>query len=68
MDSITVPAGTFDAYKISRDMGSEQNYSYLYYVPEAGFYAKISSHLEKDDSGKTVLNYEHELVSTTYEP
>lgn len=66
MDSITVPAGTFDAYKISREMGSEQNYSYLYYVPEVGFYAKISSHLEKDDSGKTVLNYEHELLSTTY--
>jgi hypothetical protein len=66
MDSITVPAGTYDAYKISRDMGGEQNYSYLYYVPEVGFYAKVSSHLEKDDSGKPVLNYEHELVSTTY--
>lgn len=68
MDSITIPAGTYDAYKISRDMGSEQNYSYLYYVPEVGFYAKVSSHLEKDDSGKTVFNYEHELVSTTYKP
>ena len=67
MDSITVPAGTFDAYKISTDVGSEQNYSYRYYVPEVGFYAKVSSHLE-DDSGKTVLNYEHELVSTTYKP
>ncbi len=67
MESITIPAGTYDAFNISTDEGSEQNYSYLYYVPEVGFYAKISSYLE-DDSGRTVLNYQHELVSTTYTP
>ncbi len=68
MANITVPAGNYDAYNISKDMGSAQNFSYLYYVPEIGFYAKYSSHLELDDSGKPVANYEHELVSTTYTP
>jgi hypothetical protein len=66
--SISVPAGDYDAYNISSDVGGAQNYSYLYYVPEVGFYAKISSHLELEDTGEPYLNYEHELVSTTYTP
>ena len=68
MASITVPAGTYDAYNISRDMGSAQNFSYTYYVPEVGFHAKYFAHSELDDSGKPVMNCKHELVSTTYTP
>lgn len=68
MASITVPAGTYDAYNISTDMGSAQNFSYSYYVPQVGSYAKYSAHSELDDSGKPVKNYEHELVSTNYKP
>lgn len=68
MASITVPAGIYDAYNISTDMGSAQNFSYSYYVPEVGYIAKFSTHLELDGSGKPVMNYEHELVSTTYTP
>jgi hypothetical protein len=67
MTNITVPAGPYEAYNLSTDVGSAQNYSYLYYVSEVGFIAKVSYHLE-DDSGKPVLNYEHELVSTNYTP
>ncbi|MCK4348186.1 MAG: hypothetical protein KAW47_06180, partial [Thermoplasmatales archaeon] len=66
MASINVPAGTYEAYNISTDEGSAQNFSYVYYVPQVGFYAKYSAHSELDDSGKPVMNYEHELVSTTY--
>jgi len=68
IENITVPAGTYDAYRISTDEGSEQNYSRHYYVPEVGFYAKVSNHLETEEDGKPLLNYEHELVSTTYKP
>jgi len=68
MESITVTAGTYEAYNISTDEGSAQNYSYLYYVPQVGSYAKWSYHTELDDSGKPVSNNEAELVSTTYEP
>ena len=68
MANITVPAGTYDAYNISTDMGSVQNFSYSYYVPEVGFIAKYSTHLELDDSGKPVRDWEHELISTTYTP
>lgn len=68
MANINVPAGNYDAYNISTDMGSAQNFSYIYYVPEVGSYAKYSAHSELDDSGKPVANFEHELVSTTYTP
>ena len=67
MTNINVTAGEYNAYNISTDMGSAQNYSYMYYVPEVGSYAKFSSHTELD-SGKPVSNFEHELVSTTYTP
>ena len=65
--SITVPAGTFEAYNISRDMGSSQNFSYSYYVPEVGFDAKWVTHTELD-SGEPYTNVKAELVSTTYTP
>ena len=68
MASITVPAGTYEAYNISTDEGSAQNFSYVYYVPQVGSYAKYSAHSELDDSGKPVMNYEYELVSTNYKP
>lgn len=68
MANITVPAGTYDAYNISTDMGSAKNFSYSYYVPEVGYIAKYSTHLELGDSGKPVMDWEHELVSTTYTP
>ena len=68
MANITVPAGPYEAYNISTDMGSAQNFSYTYYVPQVGSYAKYSAHSELDDSGKPVENYEYELVSTTYTP
>ena len=68
MTNITVPAGPYEAYNISTDVGSAQNFSYLYYVPQVGSYAKISRHLELDGSGKPTMNYEHELVSTNYSP
>jgi hypothetical protein len=68
MASITIPAGTYEAYNISSDMGSSQNYSYVYYVPEVGSYAKYSAHAELDVSGKPIMNNEFELVSTNYEP
>ncbi len=67
MTNITVPAGTYEAYNISTDIGGAQNFSYLYYVPEIGYSVKFSR-LELDNSGKLVLNYEHELVSTNYSP
>lgn len=68
MESITVPAGTYEVYNISTDEGSAHNFSYGYYVPQVGFYAKWSYHTELDDSGKPVFNTEAELVSTTYKP
>jgi hypothetical protein len=68
MASITVPAGTYEAYNISTDEGSAQNFSYSYYVPQVGSYAKWVSHHELDDSGKPVSNNKFELVSTTYNP
>ena len=67
MADITVPAGDYEAYNVSRDEGSAQNFSYCYYVPEVGFYAKWTFHTELDD-GKPVENNEAELVSTTYTP
>ena len=66
LSSISIPAGNFDAFNISTDEGSEQNYSYVYYVPEVGFYAKYSSHYEWFE--KPVLNEAYELISTTYIP
>jgi hypothetical protein len=68
IESINVPAGTYEAYNISTDEGGAQNFSYLYYVPQVGSYAKYVSHYELDDSGKPVSNHKFELVSTTYEP
>jgi uncharacterized membrane protein len=68
IESINVPAGTYETYNISTDEGSAQNFSYLYYVPQVGSYVKWFSHHELDDSGKPVSNYRFELVSTTYEP
>ena len=70
MATITVPAGTYEAYNLSTDVyfGNAHNFSYSYYVPEIGFFAKLSYHIDWDDSGKTASNYELELISTTYKP
>ena len=70
MANITVPAGPYEAYNVSTDVyfGSAHNFSYNYYAPEVGYSVKYSAHNDWDDSGKPALNYEHELVSTTYTP
>jgi len=70
MANITVPAGTYEAYNVSTDFyfGSAHNYSYDYYVPEVGYFVKLLSHNDWDDSGKPALNYHHELISTTFKP
>ena len=64
---ITVPAGAFESYNISSIYPNEYNYAYVYYVPEVGFITKWSEHWA-DDSGKTLLDYELELISNTYKP
>jgi hypothetical protein len=70
MANITVPAGTYDAYNVSTDVyfGSSHNYTWTYYVPEMGFYAKQITHSDWGASGKLTQDYKYELVSTTYEP
>jgi hypothetical protein len=70
MANITVPAGTYDTYNVSTDVyyGSSHNYSWTYYLPEAGFYAKQSIHSDWEGTGKLTAEYNFELVSTTYKP
>jgi len=70
MANITVPAGTYDAYNVSTDVyfGSSHNYSWTYYVPQIGFYAKQSIHNDWGATGKPTGIYEFDLVSTTYKP
>jgi hypothetical protein len=70
MATITVPAGTYDAYNVSTDVyfGSSHNYTWTYYIPEFGFYAKQVSHADWGDTGKLTGDYKFELVSTTYKP
>ena len=70
MANITVPAGTYDSYNVSTDSyaGSSHNYTWTYYVPEVGFYAKQLIHSDWGDTGKLSQDYQFELVSTTYEP
>ncbi len=70
-ESIDVPAGTFDVYKVEADYhwgyeGDDTFYSY--YAEEVGNVVKASLNI---DFGKTEVTYysmEMELVSTTYEP
>jgi hypothetical protein len=57
----------YEAYNISTDEGVG-NFSYSYYVPELGEYAKQSNYYEFDETGKIYSYYQTELVSTTYQP
>lgn len=70
MANISVPAGTYDAYNVSTDVyfGSSHNYTWTYYVPQVGFYAKQLAHSDWGDTGKLTGDYKYELVSTTYTP
>ena len=71
MASITIPAGTYDAYNVSieRPWGlSAYDYDRYYYVPELGNVAKQFIHKDWDSSGRTWFDSEIELVSTTYNP
>jgi hypothetical protein len=74
MATITVPAGTYDAYNISREGNFHQDYedyyttTWSYFVPQVGYVAKQFHHLNYDDSGQYFHEYIGELVSTTYEP
>jgi hypothetical protein len=65
--TITIPAGTYEAYNVSTDEGAH-NYSYSYYVPELGEIVKESYYYEYGETGKPYSYYESELISTTYKP
>ena len=68
--NITVPAGTYDAYNVSRlgmyDLG--QSSVWTYYAPEVGWMAKQIMNIDADPSGNPGSIAEVELVSTTYTP
>jgi len=68
MTGITVPAGPYDSYNVSTDIyfGSSHNFTWTYYVPEIGFYAKQLYRSDWSDTGKLHDYYNSELVSTTY--
>jgi len=69
MASITVPAGTYDAFNVSVEGNFYEDYyrtSWSYFVPELGYYAKAYSHIDYVPSGEYFHEYTGELVSTTY--
>jgi hypothetical protein len=69
MANITVPAGTYDTYNVSKestyDLGHASTWSY--YVPEVGWMGKQIIDAS-DFNGKPGYIIKSELVSTTYTP
>jgi hypothetical protein len=70
MANISVPAGTYDAYNVSKEStyGLGHAFTWSYYVPEMGWMAKQISDADYDASGNPGSINEVELVSTTYTP
>jgi len=73
MATITVPAGTYDAYNISIEGNFHEDYDYFtttwsYYVPQVGYTAKQFHHVDYDPSGQYFYEYKAELISTNYTP
>lgn len=72
MATITVPAGTYDAYNISEEGNFHESYeeyyttTWSYFVPQVGYVAKQYHHIDFDSSGQYFHEYKAELVSTTY--
>jgi hypothetical protein len=69
MAQITVPIGSYNTYNISIDehFGSLHNYSWVYYVPEIGYYVKRVVHWEASGF-LPIRDFKCELVSTTHKP
>jgi len=71
METITVPAGTYEAYKITatRDFGIDGHDIWqTYYVPEVGYHVKQYTNIDWNDGGAPYWIESLELISTTYTP
>jgi hypothetical protein len=70
-ETITVPAGTYDVYKVKAEYywgeGGE-NWFFSYYAEDVGNVVKSSIRIDYGKTELTYYNLEMELVSTTYEP
>jgi hypothetical protein len=68
MANISVPAGSYDAYNVSKEStyGLGHAYTWSYYVPEVGWMAKQINDADSDASGNPGYIFKSELVSTTY--
>jgi hypothetical protein len=69
MATITVPAGTYNAYNVSVEStyGLGHFITWSYYVPEAGWLGK-QYWCQEDENGRPTWIYKCELVSSNYTP
>ena len=69
LESVTVPAGTYDAYNVSCDLyfGLGHDWYLTYYSDEVGNIVKCAYNIDAL-TGNTYYLYEMELLSTTYIP
>lgn len=69
-ESITVPAGTYDVYRINSSVKFNEygeDWYRSYYCEDVGNIVKCAYNLDQD-SGDTAVLWEMELLSTTYTP
>ena len=69
LESVTVPAGTYDAYNVSCDLvfGLGHDWYFTYYCDDVGNIVKCGYNIDAS-TGNTYYLYEMELLSTTYTP